>query len=208
MISLAPKGGRRLGFATPNPYYHLKESTLDGPQPREPGLATLVPEQESGSPRLGRLLAILWVRSGLRGVAQFAVRGADASIGRDGANDLVLDSPAVSAHHARLALAGGVWTLTDLGSVNGSWVDGERLAGTLPLAPGSEVRIADVVLAFAPRDEWSDSPMPAVPARAPQAPVGPLFLPSDDTAGPRRLLQVVIGVVILGLLAYLLLVRR
>jgi predicted component of type VI protein secretion system len=157
---------------------------------------------------MGRLLAILWVRSGLRDVAQFAVRGPEASIGRDPDNTLVLDSPAVSAHHGRLTLAGGVWTLTDLDSINGSWVDGERLEGSLPLTPGSEVRIADVVLSFAPRDEWSDSPASEPVSAAPPALSGPLFLPVDDSVGPRRLLIGATVLVILGLVAYLLLVRR
>lgn len=171
-------------------------------------MATLVPEAGDGSPRLGRLLAILWVRSGVRDVAQYAIRGPRASIGREPDNDLVIDSVAVSAHHATLALAHGVWTLTDLGSVNGSWVDGERVEGALPLAPGSEVRIADVVFSFAPRDEWQDSPVQRGPASAPAALSSPIFLPQDGSTGPRRLVVWAAVAGLCGLLAYLLLAPR
>ena len=77
---------------------------------------------------------------------------------------------------------------------------------SLPLAPGSEVRIADVVLNFAPRDEWSDSPVqltPATPAFA-----SPLFQPPEAaTPSPRLVMR---AAVILGIcvLAYLLLAGR
>jgi pSer/pThr/pTyr-binding forkhead associated (FHA) protein len=141
-------------------------------------------------------------------VSQLAVRGPAATIGREPGNDLVLDSPIVSGRHARLTLANGVWTITDLGSINGTWVDGERVEESLQLAPGSEVRLGDVVLSFAPRDEWSDSPgVEENPSRLPVVP-GPLFLPADDSAGSRRWLIGGVVLVILGIVAWLLLASR
>lgn len=171
-------------------------------------MATLVPGAGNEPPELGRLLAILWVRSGLRDVAQIGVRGPRASIGRDAENDVVLDSPAVASRHAELLLARGVWTLTDLGSINGTWVDQVRVEDSLALAPGSEVRIADVVLSFAPRDEWSDSPLPPVSDASATTFSGPLFRPSDDaTQSPQLMIR---AAVVLGVcfLAYLLLAVR
>jgi len=44
------------------------------------------------------------------------------TIGREPDNDLVLDSPIVSAHHARIVIVGGRATLDDLGSTNGTFV--------------------------------------------------------------------------------------
>lgn len=171
-------------------------------------MVTFVPEPGSETSHAGRLLASLWVRSGLRDVTQIGVRGPRASIGRDAGNEVVLDSPAVDVRHAQLSLAGGVWTLTDLGSANGTWVDRVRVEQSLPLAPGSEVRIADVVLNFAPRDEWSDSPVQPPPNPTAAAFTGPLFQPSEDaTQSPRLVIRaaVVLGVC---LLAYLLLAVR
>lgn len=95
-----------------------------------------------------------------------AVRSPTLRIGRDPASGLRVDHPSVSAEHAELRLRGAVWTVTDLDSVNGTWVDGEPVLGALPLAPGSELRLGEVVLAFNPRDRWEDSAAPAGDAPA------------------------------------------
>jgi len=49
------------------------------------------------------------------------------SIGRDAACGLVVEHSHVSRKHAELSYADGVWTYRDLGSANGSWVDGRRV---------------------------------------------------------------------------------
>ena len=48
-------------------------------------------------------------------------------LGRDPAAGLRLEDPAVSRRHAELSCAQGVWTLRDLGSSNGTYVDGRRV---------------------------------------------------------------------------------
>ncbi len=62
-------------------------------------------------------------------------------IGRAGDNDVSLSSGVVSRHHAVLVLSQGQIFVVDLGSANGTWVDGERIAPGLPapVAPGSEL---------------------------------------------------------------------
>lgn len=206
--SLARWGGRRLAFPTPYSNRLPREPILDGLLSDEPGLATLVPGAGSESPPLGRLLAILWVREGLHGATQFEVRGLSVSIGRGSANDVVLDSPAVGTRHATLSLAAGVWTLRNLEATNGTWVDGVRVEDSMPLAPGSEVRIAGVVLSFAPRDRWSDSPLLPSPDRPAPVLSGPLFLPPDETVQSRLPIARAAIVLIVCLLAYLLLAVR
>ncbi len=64
--------------------------------------------------------------------------GRALTIGRDLSNDIVLDDPLVSRFHGRLDL-GPQPVLHDLGSFNGSFVNGHRVAGAAPLTPGSEV---------------------------------------------------------------------
>lgn len=54
------------------------------------------------------------------------------SLGRAGDNDIVLSNSSVSSHHARLELRAGRWTLTDLGSTNGTFVGETRLQAHLP----------------------------------------------------------------------------
>jgi pSer/pThr/pTyr-binding forkhead associated (FHA) protein len=46
-----------------------------------------------------------------------------------------------------------VWVLTDLGSTNGTMVDGEPIAGEVPIAPGAFVRFGEVQLVFEPTDD-------------------------------------------------------
>lgn len=108
----------------------------------------------------GPLLGVLVVRSsGTRVAPHVALRVPTIRLGRDEHNGVVIPHASVSAEHAELRLRGGVWTLADLGSLNGSWVDGEPVVGALPLAPGSEIRLGEVVFAFGPRDRWEDSPV-------------------------------------------------
>ena len=67
--------------------------------------------------------------------------GRTLTIGRDHGNDIVLDDALVSRHHARLdpATATSPAVLHDLGSFNGSFVNGQRVQGAIQLAVGSEV---------------------------------------------------------------------
>ena len=118
---------------------------------------------------------------------------------------MVLDDPSVSARHARLRLAGGVWTLADLGSVNGSRVDGEPVLQALPLAPGSIVRLGGVELAFAPRDRWEDSPVEAPPKGPPPADrVASYVLDVPDRRAIPVPVLVGLAVIALGVIGYLL----
>jgi pSer/pThr/pTyr-binding forkhead associated (FHA) protein len=72
------------------------------------------------------------------------------TIGRGAHNGLVLDwDPEVSRTHAQLERVGGDWTLVDDGlSRNGSFVNGERLAGRRRLADGDVVRVGTTSLLF------------------------------------------------------------
>lgn len=102
------------------------------------------------------MLAVLVGRG--PGAQRYTVRRPEAVIGRGADSDLVVADPSVSERHARLRLDDGVWTLADLGSVNGSWVDGEAVQADLPLASGCAIRLGAVDLVFAAHDRWQDSP--------------------------------------------------
>jgi transcriptional regulator with GAF, ATPase, and Fis domain len=70
-------------------------------------------------------------------------------IGREVDNDLVLDSPTVSRHHARLFLAADGWRIQDLQSRNGVAVRGVK-APEAPLELGDDIKIGDTVLRVEP----------------------------------------------------------
>lgn len=150
----------------------------------------------------GRLLAVLWVRSGPVASPRHAVRTTRAVLGRDAGCDVVLESPAVSARHAELRLHDGIWSVTDFESINGTWVDGHRISSVTPLAPGAEVRLGDVTLAFAPCDEWDDS----VAIRL-NGPVGmrPFQVTTTAPSAAQRLLVVGAVLLLLAVVAYFIL---
>lgn len=68
------------------------------------------------------------------------------TVGREPTCTIRVDSPYVSRQHARIELHDDQTMLVDLGSRNGSLLNGERVEGTVALAPGDVVTIADVTL--------------------------------------------------------------
>ena len=67
-------------------------------------------------------------------------------IGRDSACDLVFDDPAISRQHVRVFLAGGVVYLEDLGSQNGTFLNGARVEMPSILRSGDEITLGDTAL--------------------------------------------------------------
>ena len=64
------------------------------------------------------------------------------------AGPVVVDDPAVSTRHAELGFDGRGWLLSDLGSTNGTFVDGRRLDGPMYLQPGQVVQLGQTRLRF------------------------------------------------------------
>jgi hypothetical protein len=71
------------------------------------------------------------------------------SIGRDSTNEIVINDAEISRRHARLTFQGGKYVLEDLGSTNGTFVNGQRLAGPRVLKAGEVVSFGEqIVLVF------------------------------------------------------------
>ena len=108
----------------------------------------------------------------------------EMSVGRSPENDIRLEKADVSRFHAQFSRQGSVIWLSDLGSANGTFVNGARVRGTIELHDGDEIKFAGVRMMFhAPEASsgaavaeqmpvFSSSP-PVVsgqPARAPEVP--------------------------------------
>ena len=94
---------------------------------------------------LGRLVV---VASPSGEPAAGAAFGLDAitSLGRDVNNSIVLDDEFVSTTHAALTYRGRAWYVEDLGSTNGTFVNGSQVDGLAPIAFGDEIQVGQVRL--------------------------------------------------------------
>jgi serine phosphatase RsbU (regulator of sigma subunit) len=93
---------------------------------------------------------ILSILSGSDAGADFRFdRSAVAIIGRGAAVSIALTDASVSRRHAQLAFTNGAWTVQDIGSFNGTFVNGRRIAQPSPLANGDALRIGSVQCTFA-----------------------------------------------------------
>ena len=69
-----------------------------------------------------------------------------ATIGRDVNNAIVVEDQFVSAEHAILTFRGRAWYVEDLGSTNGTFVNGSPVEGVAPLGFGDVVQVGEVRL--------------------------------------------------------------
>ena len=89
--------------------------------------------------------ASAWVVDGFGNAYAIAEK---TGIGRGHEGELVILSASVSREHAELRAADGHWHARDLGSRNGTFVDGVRVAGRVALATRAKLKIGDVALWF------------------------------------------------------------
>lgn len=69
-------------------------------------------------------------------------------IGRDPACDIVANSPMISGRHAFLVNSGGLYSVEDLGSLNGTFVNGQRLSQRCRLSTGDRIELFGLCLTF------------------------------------------------------------
>lgn len=136
---------------------------------------------------VARSLATVRIKRGVAKGARFAIRSPIATFGRAESNEVRIDDPSVSATHARLVLTEGVWTLEDLGSTNGTTVDGIRVTEEVPLSPGATIELGVVAVSFEPHDE----PAPVAPlgvrepAEPPKSAAPAVILDTGSAMRPR-----------------------
>ena len=126
------------------------------------------------SPEAAPLASFLFRTGEMKG-RRLPIKVPVVNIGRGDYNDVVIADPSVSTMHAKLQRREAIWILTDLGSTNGTFVEGERLTGEMPLSPGTTLKFGDVSALFEPLDE-------SVPIARP---VSTRMMPRLDPEAPR-----------------------
>jgi pSer/pThr/pTyr-binding forkhead associated (FHA) protein len=115
------------------------------------------------------------------------------TIGRDITNDITINDPEVSRHHLRFTRGAGGFTIEDLGSTNGTFVNGQRLTGAKPLSPGDMIGLGETVTlqyeiarpmpAVSPGPEMMPTTASPAPRPQPPAPAAPQVQPPSYSSG-------------------------
>jgi pSer/pThr/pTyr-binding forkhead associated (FHA) protein len=95
-------------------------------------------------------LATFGIAAGPRYGEQIPVPAPVVTVGRGAGCQVLIDDDSVSAQHARLEYDLGAWRITDLASINGTAIEGVKLAPEVPtpLPYGATVRFGGVKLVF------------------------------------------------------------
>jgi two-component system cell cycle sensor histidine kinase/response regulator CckA len=112
---------------------------------------TIAPGQHEGTPRL-------IVLSGPEPGRRFSLAARSHVIGRGEECDIQLDDSKISRSHARLVEQDGGWTIFDLGSRNGTLVNGEPVHSARRLEIGDRIQLSpETIVRFAMTDALEDS---------------------------------------------------
>ncbi|MEU8923566.1 FHA domain-containing protein [Kitasatospora sp. NPDC048545] len=102
--------------------------------------------QPGGGRRRGGPTQLVVVQGSLAGTT-VALQGQTITLGRAHDSTIVLDDDYASSRHARIYPdQTGQWTVEDLGSTNGTYLDRQRLTAPTPLQPGTPIRIGRTVI--------------------------------------------------------------
>jgi len=126
------------------------------------------------------------------GAGRMVALGAGVTVGRGRDADLVLTDELVSRRHARVTPSGSDAVIEDLGSRNGTFVNGQAIHGPTLLAPSDQLQLGVTLVELRSPTQIAErpsavQPVPpplAVPARAPDYLAGTDR--ADADAGPAR----------------------
>ena len=102
-------------------------------------------------------------------------------IGRVKEMDIVIDNPSVSRNQAELVRqTNGTWIVRDLGSSNGTFVNGDKLSGDRPLQVGDEISMGKFSVLFERTLDVQASPAREPSGQAAGSDHGTMFLKADE----------------------------
>ena len=113
---------------------------------REQSPPVVLSTREDAAPDSARRAYLLVATQGQDPV-QFDLGGPLITIGRASDNDVIVDDPMVSRHHCQLKLQHGAYGFVDLGSRNGSMVNGQPVP-EVALGPGDIIQVGSTTIEF------------------------------------------------------------
>lgn len=154
------------------------------------------------------------MRSGPTPGVTFPLDGDQIMIGRDSSNGVAINDAEISRKHARMIFQGGKYVIEDLGSTNGTFVNGQRLAGPVVLKAGDVISLGEQIVlmydainmdpgatvAVSRKAVQVPPPVQSTPAYAPPPPVSsaPNSAPPPPMSAPltskRNMTPIFIGV--------------
>jgi len=122
------------------------------------------------------------MRSGPTPGKTFQLEKEETSLGRDLANDIAISDPEVSRQHAQFLMQGENIFVEDLGSTNGTFLNGERIANMQQLRAGDVVTLGEnIVLIFEKTSYDPDATVvSSQPVEMPKAEPQPVPVPQPD----------------------------
>lgn len=109
----------------------------------------------------------LIVERGANQGQRFTIAQTHFTIGRDGQCDVVLQDERISHCHTEIWWQDGAWIVRDQQSVNGTWVNRQRLQGPYRLQPGDQLGLGRTIISFAHMDTHMANA--GIPAAVPDA---------------------------------------
>ena len=121
--------------------------------------------------------ASLVERQGTQAGTTYHITSAEAVIGRDEETEVCVRDPEVSRRHALISWQSGNYFVEDLGSTNGTFLNGVLVASPQPLQSGDAIGMGQTLLVFqtearavtaqAPVPQDYPAPLPSPPAETP-----------------------------------------
>jgi hypothetical protein len=145
--------------------------------------------------------ASLVVRQGVNVGTTYHVTSAEAVLGRDEDTEISVRDPEVSRRHARISWQSGDYYVEDLGSTNGTFLNGALVTSPQPLRSGDTIGVGQTLLVFQTEADVIPAQPPAAPVySAPPEPPS-AAPPAEQTGGSSRCLLWGCGcLILLGLL--------
>jgi hypothetical protein len=140
----------------------------------------------------GRPLAMLVIRQGPQAGMSFPLSGHQAIIGREEGLEIVLQDPEASRRHARISRQAGQFFIEDLGSTNGTFVNGIQITAPQRLNPGDSIGIGQTALVFQATGAQTGAPQYYSPPPQAAAYVAATPASNPDEGSTNKVLQYVL----------------